>query len=69
MVEVFKTNVSKISQARVLIRKLREYFPKCRINFDLQDCDNILRVEGKNISIEKITRILASRGYLCEVLF
>ncbi len=69
MVEVFKTDVRDLSQTRMLIRKLRENFPKCRINFDLQDCDNILRVEGQNISTEKIKGLLASRGYHCEVLF
>ena len=53
MVEVFKTNVQEDKQSQMLMEKLSYHFPHCRINFDLEDCDNILRVEGDDIPIEK----------------
>ncbi len=46
MVEVFKTNVQQTEEAEMLIEKLAEHFPAHEINFDLSDCDRILRVQG-----------------------
>jgi hypothetical protein len=69
MVEVFKTNVHQHNHAIMLLSILLEQFPMFKINFDLEDCDRILRVEGTNISVQKITELLRSSGYQCEVLF
>ena len=68
MVEVFKTNVKQVKKANMLIQKLVEHFPALKINFDLKDCDKILRVEGINISTEDIVEILASNNFQCVVL-
>lgn len=67
-VEVFKTDVQKVWQAEKIIGVLRQLFPGSRINFDLEDCDKILRVEGKNICLEKIKALLNGSGFLCTVL-
>jgi hypothetical protein len=66
-IEVFKTNVGE-PQAKKLIDLLLRHFPGSRINFDLEDCDRILRVEGKNISTEKVSHLLKTSNCLCEVL-
>jgi hypothetical protein len=68
-VEVFKTNIKKVGHSRILIQKLREHYPDSHINFDLDDCDKILRVEGEQICPEKIMQVVSSNGYQCEVLF
>jgi len=68
MVEVFKTNVRGKRQARVLLDILSERFPLFRINFDLEDCDKILRVEGDGVCQEKIAELMTRNGYLCNVL-
>ena len=48
MLEIFKTNVRKVSEAKKLVILLLDHFPEAKINFDLKDCDNILRVEAKD---------------------
>ena len=68
MVEVFKTNVQSSSEARLIIQKLAEEFPEHKINFDLSDCDKILRVQGNAIKEAKIIHIVTSLKYYCEVL-
>ena len=68
MVEVFKTNVHSIGDAKFIVQKLIEEFPTHRINFDLSDCDRILRVEGKHIGEEKIIGIVNALNYKCEIL-
>jgi hypothetical protein len=68
MVEVFKTNVSEVEKSNIIFQKLHKYFPENKINFDLEDCDKILRVEGNTILSEKIIEILKEEGHFCEIL-
>jgi hypothetical protein len=68
MVEVFKTDVRSSREAKRIIQKLAEEFPKHKINFDLSDCDRILRVQGKDILERKIITIVAAMNHRCEVL-
>jgi hypothetical protein len=67
MVEIFKTNVENIKQAKRILMLLNSRFPKLRINFDLEDCDRILRVEGETIQADKVVNLVKSLGYQCEV--
>jgi hypothetical protein len=60
--------VHEPEKSKMIIQKLLRYFPGNKINFDLEDCDRILRIEGKNISSEKIREMLNSEGHLCEIL-
>jgi hypothetical protein len=48
--------------------KLVEYFPGSIVNFDLNDCDNVLRVEGNSICPVKIIGLVTADGYECEAL-
>ena len=68
MVEVFKTNVHKRSQSKQLLCALSETFPSFKINFDLSDCDKVLRVEGENMEALRIMILLEEYGFTCEVL-
>jgi len=68
MVEVFKTNVEQSQMAEQLISTLRIRFPFSKINFDLEDCDKILRIEGNQICIQTIIELMKGRRFECEVL-
>ncbi|MGM0580616.1 MAG: hypothetical protein ACQETL_08050 [Bacteroidota bacterium] len=69
MVEVFKTNVKDQKQADLLIQKIRQVFSHYKANFDLEDCDNILRVETDDlVDDEGVIRLLASTGFKSEIL-
>jgi hypothetical protein len=68
MVEVFKTNVRSTRKAKLIIQKLAEEFPNHKINFDLSDCDRILRVQGNDILERKIISIVTSLNHDCEIL-
>lgn len=54
MVEIFKTNVNNKRLAKILLNALHNHFPACSFNFDLDDCDRILRVQGEDISFAVI---------------
>ena len=68
MVEIFKTNVFDQMQAEHIISMLRQHFPSFMINFDLHDCDKILRVKGESIPIDEIVDLVSANGFHCSVL-
>lgn len=68
MIEVFKTNVQETEQSKTIVGKLLEHFPNSVINFDLEDCDKVLRIHAASISNNEIIEVVNSYGYQCEVL-
>ena len=68
MVEVFKTNLRKRVQSKMLLCTLTGAFPSFKINVDLSDCDKVLRVEGDNIEASKIIILVKEYGFKCEIL-
>jgi len=68
MVEVFKTNIQKKAQSKMLLCMLYKAFPSFKINFDLSDCDKVLRVKGDNVEALRIMILVKEYGFSCEVL-
>lgn len=70
MVEVFKTNVKDSDQARILIDEIQKTFDDYTVNFDLEDCDRILRVKSSNgfIQASRLVGMLKNFGFDAEVL-
>lgn len=68
MIEVFKTNIKRKGQTKPVIKKLEKNFPGSYVNFDLDDRDNILRVEGDGICPFKIIDLVMADGYECQAL-
>ena len=70
MVEVFKTNVKDSGQANMLLDQINKSFDNYKANFDLEDCDKILRIKctiGLIQSTDLIT-LLKDLGFDAEVL-
>lgn len=68
MVEIFKTNVTDGVQAGLVLQLLKAQWPQYMANFDLEDCDRILRIESDSVEHEKIMSLMNLQGYVCEVL-
>ena len=70
MVEVFKTNVIQRDHANWLLDLIHETFDGYTANFDLQDCDHILRVKSNEESVDSCTIItlLKNSGFDADVL-
>ena len=68
MIEVFKTDVEEASHAKNLVALLLQQFPGSRINFDLHDCDKILRIEGEIFAVEKVMAVVKENGFTCKIL-
>ncbi len=65
---VYKTTVSN----EHIVYNLKPYLDKLlshsKWNFDLEDCDKILRVETKYPISQNIIDLLIEKGFLCEEL-
>lgn len=59
VVEIFKTNVENKNDAKKLVASIKKTFPLYQINFDLEDCDKILRVKGDIIQPNDFINLLA----------
>lgn len=69
MVEVFKTNVETPRQAEELLGIIHMQFTEYRANFDLEDCDKILRVRSSAaVTIEQVVDLVQKSGFKCAVL-
>lgn len=68
MVFVFKTSVASITD----IIKLQPFLDSCLQqavwNFDLDDCDNILRIDSREDIMAIVIQLLQGKGYSCEEL-
>ncbi|MCM4154257.1 hypothetical protein DHD05_21935 [Arenibacter sp. N53] len=66
---VFKTSVAKKREVKTLKPVLNRLITKNDYwNFDLEDCDNILRVETQLVQVDSVIRALKNHGFYCEEL-
>ncbi len=67
-IHVFKTSV----RFKKNIKKMEFYFNKMngikKWNFDLTDCDNILRIESAENITAEVIELLMEHGFICEEL-
>lgn len=66
---IFKTSISKKKEIKQLRPVLNELLPQTDLwNFDLEDCDNILRVETQTLNADQVLNAIQNLGYFCEEL-
>ncbi len=70
MVEVFTTNVVEKSEAALLVEQIESSFPDYKANFDLEDCDRILRIKFDTgaVDAERVIKFLSTFGYKISLL-
>ena len=70
MVEVFKTNVDNRLIADQLLAQLHENIAGCKANFDLDDCDLILRVQYPDdvFIIAVVISTIEKNGFTASIL-
>ena len=70
LIEVFRTNVNDKVHANMIIDHIHKIFTYYKANFDLQDCDRILRVKSEAGAVHSpsLIGILHEFGFSAEVL-
>ena len=65
---VFKTNIRHKKPVSALSRHMDNMKGVIRWNVDLDDIDNILRVEARDLSPRVVEHTLLQAGYVCKEL-
>jgi hypothetical protein len=65
---IFATSVEKPEQVKEVKPLLSAVPAISQWNFDLDDCDNILRIVADDISPRYIENLLQTAGYTCQEL-
>jgi hypothetical protein len=68
MIYVFKTSVNTKMQVKKLKPHIDKILPQAKWNFDLNDCDKVLRIDSEENIVLKITGLLIIHQFLCEEL-
>ena len=70
MVEVFKTNIQERGEAQILAKLIEWTFEGCDANFDLEDCDKILRIQtpGEFLESKELISLFNHLGFKAEIL-
>ena len=67
-IEIYKTSVETRDQATYLLRLLQQHISDCVMNFDLEDCDRILRIESNRDISEIVSGMFVKHGFQCQKL-
>jgi hypothetical protein len=65
MIYVFKTTVKTKKTVKQITPKLNDMLPTSKWNFDLEDCDSILRIDSKTEISELAIQLLQDNGFEC----
>jgi hypothetical protein len=69
MTEVLKTNVTSRFKAKLILDLFKDIFPGYAVNFDLEDCDHILRIQTpEDVDVEAVISLLDECGFQAELL-
>ncbi|MEO8414828.1 MAG: hypothetical protein ABI472_14270 [Ginsengibacter sp.] len=68
MIYVFTTSVKTKIQVKKLTPHIDKMLVKANWNFDLNDCDKILRIDSEGNIVVKITDLLNIHKFYCEEL-
>jgi hypothetical protein len=70
IVEVFKTNVGSKRAAKIILEEIGFHQPNYKCNFDLEDCDKVLRIENSSgkIDAQLVFSILEKNNYKGAIL-
>jgi hypothetical protein len=69
LVEVFKTNINSLEQAKKVIQSIHHSLPDCEAKIILEDCDRVLRIKREDeINARLVIQIVNQCGFDCDLL-
>ncbi len=68
MIYVFKTSVKLKKEVRQLKPHLDNLLNQAKWNFDLEDCDKILRIDSPTDILDIVIKLLQDKGFDCKEL-
>lgn len=67
-IEIYKTDIRTKEEAGFITALLQFVISDCIMNFDLEDCNHILRIETNRDIKEMVYRVFNKQGFYCQQL-
>ena len=67
-IEIYKTDIRTKEEASFITALLQFVISDCIMNFDLEDCNHILRIETNRDIKEMVYRVFNKQGFYCQQL-
>jgi hypothetical protein len=67
-IESYKTDVTNKEDASFIVVLLQFIISDCIMNFDLEDCDHILKIQTNRDIKEMVYRVFNKQGFYCQKL-
>jgi len=69
MIEIFRTTVYDRLYANIVVGRIHARFPEYRANFDLADCDRILRIcSPRSVDVTAVIELMTELGFSATLL-
>ncbi|MCP9753343.1 hypothetical protein [Ferruginibacter sp. HRS2-29] len=70
-IEIFRTDVYDRAEADMIVERLHAAFTAYLANFDLHDCDRILRIESRSgeIAAAPVIKMMEEMGYEATLIY
>ena len=65
-IESYKTDVTKLEDADILVQLLQFVISDCVMNFDLEDSDHVLKIQTNREIKEMVYGVFTKQGFECQ---
>ncbi|MFD1602834.1 hypothetical protein ACFSJW_25220 [Flavobacterium artemisiae] len=67
-IESYKTDVTKLEDADILVQLLQFVISDCVMNFDLEDSDHVLKIQTNREIKEMVYGVFTKQGFNCQIM-
>jgi hypothetical protein len=67
-IESYKTDVTKLEDADILVQLLQFVISDCVMNFDLEDSDHILKIQTNREIKDMVYGVFTKQGFNCQIM-
>ncbi|MBE8728252.1 hypothetical protein [Flavobacterium hungaricum] len=67
-IESYKTDVTKLEDADILVQLLQFVISDCVMNFDLEHTDHVLKIQTNREIKEMVYGVFTKQGFNCQIM-
>lgn len=67
-IESYKTDVTKLEDADILVQLLQFVISDCVMNFDLEDSDHVLKIQTNREIKDMVYGVFTKQGFNCQIM-
>lgn len=68
MILIYKTNIDSVSKIDLIKPDMDKNLPNSKWTIDIEDCDNVLRIETNEPNGDRVKHLLQKHNFQCTEL-